>query len=178
MTAGGLAILYGLAYSLDIHTISFFIGIQVAQGIFQSTGWPGLVPVMGNWFGKSKRGLIMGLWNTHTSVGNIMGTLIAGAFVTTNWGLSFIVPGIFIAAVGLLFFFFLVVDPKDLEEEEGGKVEVKEEEGAGPRLEAGHEDRAVSLLGALKIPGVLEFSLCLFFAKLVRSELLYIHMCG
>jgi OPA family glycerol-3-phosphate transporter-like MFS transporter 1/2 len=30
------------------------------------------------------------------------------------------------------------------------------------------EDQAVSLLGALRIPGVVEFSLCLFFAKLVR----------
>jgi OPA family glycerol-3-phosphate transporter-like MFS transporter 1/2 len=162
--AGGLAILYGLAYSLEIRAISFFIAVQVAQGLFQSTGWPGLVPVMGNWFGKSKRGLIMGLWNTHTSVGNIVGTLIAGAFVTTNWGLSFIVPGILIAAVGLLFFFFLVPHPEELrltekEEKEVGEERVKEEV---------QEDQAVSLLGALRIPGVVEFSLCLFFAKLVR----------
>ena len=35
------------------------------------------------------------------------------------------------------------------------------------------EDRAISFAGALKIPGVLEFSLCLFFAKLVSYTFLY-----
>jgi OPA family glycerol-3-phosphate transporter-like MFS transporter 1/2 len=178
---GLLAILYGLAYSFDIHSISFFLGVLVAQGLFQSTGWPGLVPVLGNWFGKSKRGLVMGIWNTHTSVGNIVGTLIAGAFVNTNWGLSFIVPGVLIAGVGLLFFLVLVPSPEDLgikqeeetEEDEKTTEAFKGEVKINGSVEAGgealvREDKAISLLGALKIPGVVEFSLCLFFAKLVR----------
>ena len=42
----------------------------------QSTGWPGVVAVMGNWFGKKRRGLLLGVWNAHTSVGNILGTVI------------------------------------------------------------------------------------------------------
>jgi sugar phosphate permease len=42
----------------------------------QSTGWPGVVAVMGNWFGKKNRGLFLGIWNAHTSVGNILGTAI------------------------------------------------------------------------------------------------------
>lgn len=61
---------------------------------------PGSVP--------ARRGLIMGIWNSHTSVGNILGSLIAGIWVSSAWGLSFIVPGIIIAAVGVLCFFFLV----------------------------------------------------------------------
>jgi len=35
------------------------------------------------------------------------------------------------------------------------------------------EERAISFFGALKIPGVVEFSLCLFFAKLVSYTFLY-----
>ena len=31
---------------------------------------------MGNWFGKKNRGLLMGIWNAHTSVGNILGTAV------------------------------------------------------------------------------------------------------
>lgn len=31
---------------------------------------------MGNWFGKKNRGLFLGIWNAHTSVGNILGTAI------------------------------------------------------------------------------------------------------
>ncbi len=119
----------------------------------------------------------MGIWNTHTSVGNIVGTLIAGAFVNTNWGLSFIVPGILIAGVGLLFFLVLVPSPEDLgikpEEDDKATEADKEEMKVNGSVEAGgeaskHEDKAISLLGALRIPGVVEFSLCLFFAKLVR----------
>lgn len=55
-----------------------------------------------------RRGFIMGIWNSHTSVGNILGSLIAGVFVSSEWGMSFIVPGLIIAATGILCFFFLV----------------------------------------------------------------------
>lgn len=50
----------------------------------------------------------MGVWNSHTSVGNILGSLIAGVFVSSAWGMSFIVPGLIIAATGVICFFFLV----------------------------------------------------------------------
>lgn len=50
----------------------------------------------------------MGLWNSHTSVGNILGSLIAGYWVSSNWGLSFIVPGIIIAVMGVVCFLFLI----------------------------------------------------------------------
>ena len=44
----------------------------------------------------------MGVWNSHTSVGNILGSVIAGAFASYNWGLSFIVPGVIIGTMGLI----------------------------------------------------------------------------
>lgn len=50
----------------------------------------------------------MGIWNSHTSVGNILGSLIAGYWVSSNWGLSFIVPGLIIAAMGIICFLFLI----------------------------------------------------------------------
>ena len=55
-----------------------------------------------------RRGLIMGVWNSHTSVGNILGSIVAGAFVDEAWGWSFIVPGIIIAAMGIIIFIFLI----------------------------------------------------------------------
>ena len=33
---------------------------------------------MANWFGKGKKGLLFGIWNSHTSVGNILGGILAG----------------------------------------------------------------------------------------------------
>lgn len=59
-------------------------------------------------------GLIFGIWNSHTSIGNILGSLIAGYFVETNWGNSFMVPGLIMAVVGFLLFLFLVVYPEDV----------------------------------------------------------------
>ena len=74
----------------------------------------------------------MGIWNSHTSIGNVLGNTIAGAFVEvifgklaslilfqivqinqTNWGLSFMVPGIGIASAGLVMFFLLAPSPED-----------------------------------------------------------------
>lgn len=58
-----------------------------------------------------RRGLVYGLWNSHTYVGNILGSLIAGAFLSKawnyNWGLSFIVPGLIIIGMALLVLLFL-----------------------------------------------------------------------
>ena len=35
------------------------------------------------------RGLIMGIWNSHTSIGNIVGNTIAAVFVEVNAGFLF-----------------------------------------------------------------------------------------
>jgi len=190
--SGIFTFLFGLANNVNIHSLGYFIAIQVILGMFQATGWPGVVSVMANWFGKGRRGMIMGLWNSHTSLGNILGSLIAGAFVTDNWGLSFTVPGIIIASVGFLIFFFLAPTPGDVDmpgwnspsntdpeenEETNPLIEDKEDEGEenNPVLtvDVPREETAIGFVGALRIPGVLEFSFCLFFSKLVSYTFLY-----
>merc|ERR1719154_956313 len=112
--SGIFTFLFGFAYNANIHSLWYLLAIQVSLGMFQATGWPGVVTVMANWFGKGRRGLIMGLWNSHPSLGNILGSLIAGAFVNYNWGLSFTVPGMIIAGVGFLLFIFMVPKPEDV----------------------------------------------------------------
>ncbi|KAG8280970.1 hypothetical protein J6590_068998 [Homalodisca vitripennis] len=59
-------------------------------------------------------GFIFGVWNSHTSIGNILGTVIAGYYVESDWALSFIVPGVIIALMGFINFLFLVPDPMDV----------------------------------------------------------------
>uniref|UniRef100_A0A8C6S693 Glucose-6-phosphate exchanger SLC37A2 n=1 Tax=Neogobius melanostomus TaxID=47308 RepID=A0A8C6S693_9GOBI len=113
LLSGLFTCLFGLGFYWNIHSLTYYAIIQVMNGLAQTTGWPAVVACVGNWFGKGKRGLIMGVWNSHTSVGNILGSLIAGAFVSSAWGLSFIVPGAIIAATGLLCF-CLLVDSKCL----------------------------------------------------------------
>ncbi|NXV53022.1 G6PT3 protein, partial [Uria aalge] len=202
--AGGMVLsglftaLFGLGYFWDIHVLWYFIIVQVCNGLVQTTGWPAVVACVGNWFGKGKRGLIMGIWNSHTSVGNILGSLIAGAWVSSAWGLSFIVPGIIITAMGIVCFFFLVEYPEDvgcsppLHHDAGGVTSNEKDpeavtsnegplsisgqssaDGSNSPKEPVEEPEAISFLGALRIPGVVEFSLCLLFAKLVSYTFLY-----
>lgn len=90
------------------------MAVQVVAGVFQSTGWPSVVAIMANWFGKGKRGLVMGVWNAHTSLGNILGTVIAAACLQYGWGYAFIVPGLLICAMGVIVWAFLVVQPSDV----------------------------------------------------------------
>ncbi|XP_008575559.1 PREDICTED: sugar phosphate exchanger 2 [Galeopterus variegatus] len=141
-----------------------------------------------------RRGLIMGVWNSHTSVGNILGSLIAGVWVNGHWGLSFIVPGAITAAMGIITFLFLIEYPEDVDcsppQHNNGPDDDQdnsEDTGIGPysnrenslettprcSKEPCAEPTAISFLGALKIPGVIEFSLCLLFAKLVSYTFLY-----
>ncbi|XP_030077622.1 glucose-6-phosphate exchanger SLC37A2 isoform X2 [Microcaecilia unicolor] len=202
LLSGAFTALFGLGYYWNIHNIWFFIFAQILNGLAQTTGWPSVVSCMGNWFGKGKRGLIMGIWNSHTSVGNILGSLIAGAFVTKAWGLSFIVPGIIVAIMGVICFFFLIEYPEDVgcslpqhneetekdeetpplppssstEEIYNGSLRSRvnsTNHASSDDLVLHEQPAAISFLGALRIPGVVEFSLCLLFAKLVSYTFLF-----
>merc|ERR1712076_95840 len=80
---------------------------------------------MGNWFGKGKRGLIMGVWNSHTSFGNIIGSLIAAQYADTDWALSFVIPGVMIFVMGLVVYLTIVPHPEELgyeQSENGGEL--------------------------------------------------------
>ena len=159
---------------------------------------------MANWFGKGgKRGLIMGIWNSHTSIGNIIGALLAGTFVNYNWGLSFLVPGLMMCGVSLLIFLCLVPEPSvvgihppkqrssllptESSVTTAPAVGVKRSPSSSRLIDSAYESdsdpgslpilpcdgKPISFTGALRIPGVIEFSLCLFFAKLVSYTFLF-----
>uniref|UniRef100_A0A8C8SJN4 Solute carrier family 37 member 1 n=1 Tax=Pelusios castaneus TaxID=367368 RepID=A0A8C8SJN4_9SAUR len=182
LTAGMLAsglftAMFGLGYFYNIHNLWFYMMAQIANGLVQTTGWPSVVTCIGNWFGKGRRGLIMGIWNSHTSVGNILGSLIAGYWVSTCWGLSFVVPGVIIACMGIVCFLFLIERKYDpamqclLPDRENCTVPLNHNTAVNG--EGGNSMSAISFIGALRIPGVIEFSLCLLFAKLVSYTFLF-----
>lgn len=177
---GVFTALYGVGYWANIHLFYYYLIVQMLAGLFQSTGWPSVVAVVGNWFGKKKRGLIMGIWNAHTSLGNITGSVIASVMLKYGWGWSMVVPGFGILFVGLVLFFFLPVSPEavgaSIDDDELSLSSPKKEgdELAVPLLNINSDHRnAVGFLEAWRIPGVASFSLCLFFSKLVAYTFLY-----
>ncbi|XP_043715266.1 putative glycerol-3-phosphate transporter 4 [Telopea speciosissima] len=186
--------LFGMGYFWSIHVFWFYLVMQMLAGLFQATGWPSVVAVIGNWFGKRKRGLIMGIWNAHTSVGNISGSLLAASVLQHGWGWSFILPGALIILGGIMIYLFLAAYPEDvflpcphgLHSQSKGDAVCKDEEAQMPKgnmVEAetsslsrgGSMSRgsAVGLIEALFIPGVIPFAMCLFFSKLVAYTFLY-----
>uniref|UniRef100_A0A0V0J8V3 Sugar phosphate exchanger 2 n=1 Tax=Schistocephalus solidus TaxID=70667 RepID=A0A0V0J8V3_SCHSO len=210
LLSGVTTALFGLGYFLDLHQLPFYLIAQTLAGFVQSSGWPAVVTCMGNWFGKGRRGLVLGLWNSHTSLGNILGGLLAGIFVESAWGWSFVVPGALIGLMGILVFFFLIPSPEDAGLQTSMSSEVKnyqtlvssqqqseenktENEISGVKEAEDYEETssetqtlipststtsrdhvvAISFCGALAVPGVVEYSLCLFFVKSVSYTFLF-----
>ncbi|XP_038988231.1 putative glycerol-3-phosphate transporter 5 isoform X1 [Phoenix dactylifera] len=189
---------FGMGYWWGVHRLGFFLAVQIVSGLFQSIGWPCVVAVVGNWFGKSKRGLIMGLWASHTSVGNILGSVLASSVLEFGWGWSFVLPGVLIIVVGALVFAFLVVDPRDLgfespameiemndagngvvesavetDGEDVGLLESEEKSGLDSREADLESKAAIGFLEAWRLPNVAPYAFCLFFSKLVAYTFLY-----
>lgn len=237
LLTGALLYAFGMAFYLNIHSMSYFVIVQILSGAIQTTGWPSVVSCIGNWFDHSSRGAIFGLWNANTNLGNISGAVIAGYFAERSWGLSFMVPGFITMAASVLVFFFLVPKPEDVGlspikslqsncldssdnrshrdediEEALSRISpdvydnsranrrkpqrvtqeaqsiVSELEDSQTLVNSEHsplissspepeiqicDNHSVSFWNCLKIPGVIEYSLCLGFAKLVSYTFLY-----
>lgn len=167
--------LFGMGYFWNIHEFWFYLSMQMIAGMFQATGWPSVVAVIGNWFGKRKRGLIMGVWNAHTSVGNISGSLLAASVLDYGWGWSFLVPAALIVVGGLIVFLFLAPYPEDVGFSGGvdEEAQMNKCEDCGVNRQGSVNRKGVGLVEACMIPGVIPFALCLFFSKLVAYTFLY-----
>ncbi|KAG8198313.1 hypothetical protein JTE90_021564 [Oedothorax gibbosus] len=199
LLSGLFTYLFGLAFYLNIHSLTFFIVVQVIAGAVQCTGWPGVVACVGNWFSKGRRGLIFGVWKAHMYVGNILGAYVAGHFVAQNWGLSFIIPGAIVGVVGFVLFLFLVPHPEDVDCASTDHHNASKNQSSDMFVPNGNEihatcvtlpqpgekspltsksnssqhKNAITFWEAVRIPGVIEFSLCLFFSKLVSYTFLF-----
>eukprot|EP00941_MAST-03F_sp_MAST-3F-sp1_P000403 g403.t1 len=210
--------LVGLAYYLENHSFLFFMVIYSLNGAFQSIGWPAVVGIVGKWYGTHERGLVMGIWNAHTSVGNILGSVIGTAALSfplwtgelaqhgSAWPSAFIVTGFMMAVAALIVVIFLVADPRTIglpggelentvEQDENRAALLQNEGDSSSELENctdtttlsnpsnaspppppcdSSANRAYStFIQALCIPGVVEYSISLFFCKLVAYTFLF-----
>lgn len=93
---------------------SFYVALMVLNGLVQSVGWPCVVAVMGSWFGQGSRGLVLGLWSSCQSVGNIVGALIVSVVLDYGYEYAFLVTSSLTLACAFLVFFGLVPTPREL----------------------------------------------------------------
>ncbi|HHD2717642.1 MFS transporter [Clostridium perfringens] len=93
----------GLAFSTQVW---MFVILMIFNGIFQSMGAPACHIVIGKWFKKDQRGLVMSTWNTsHNIGGGLVGPLSAMALFTfgaNNYRSLFLVPAVIAVIIALI----------------------------------------------------------------------------
>jgi sugar phosphate permease len=65
--------LLGLGGQCQIESLSYYYFTFFLIGLFSSILWPSMIHILGNWFSKTNRGLIIGAWATCANMGNIVG---------------------------------------------------------------------------------------------------------
>ncbi|XP_057588012.1 sugar phosphate exchanger 3 isoform X6 [Hippopotamus amphibius kiboko] len=90
---------------LHFYSKGLYCSLWIVNGLLQSTGWPCVVAVMGNWFGKAGRGVVFGLWSACASVGNILGACLASSVL--QYGYEYSLAYACLKLVNYSFFFWL-----------------------------------------------------------------------
>ncbi|KAM6203036.1 sugar phosphate exchanger 3 [Rhynchocyon petersi] len=163
----------------------FYCSLWIINGLLQSTGWPCVVAVMGNWFGKAGRGVIFGLWSACASVGNILGACLASSVLQYGYEYAFLVTASVQFAGGVVVFFGLLVSPEEIGLPGVEGEEAAEEDSHRPLINgAENEDdydpnysiqegsatitqvKAISFSQACCLPGVIPYLVSLIQDKL------------
>lgn len=186
---------------LKIYNVYLYCALWVLNGLLQSAVWPCVVAVMGNWFGKSGRGFIFGLWSACASVGNILGAFLASSVLKYGYEYAFLVTSVVQFAGGIMVFFGLLTSPKEVglsSESETGLGPVETDSDSHRPLISDEEDevevevyaqrdhsiqqqdeptpqppRAIGFCQAFCLPGVLPYSLAYACLKLVNYSFFF-----
>uniref|UniRef100_A0A8C5L6P9 Sugar phosphate exchanger 3 n=1 Tax=Jaculus jaculus TaxID=51337 RepID=A0A8C5L6P9_JACJA len=175
---------------LHFYNTWLYCSLWIVNGLLQSTGWPCVVAVMGNWFGKAGRGVVFGLWSACASVGNILGAFLASSVLQYGYEYAFLVTASVQFAGGIVIFFGLLVSPEEIGLP-GIEAEENLEDSHRPLINgAENEDeydpnysiqensaappvKAISFCQACCLPGVIPYSLAYACLKLVNYSFFF-----
>ncbi|XP_036616139.1 sugar phosphate exchanger 3 [Trichosurus vulpecula] len=175
---------------LHFYNKGFYCSLWILNGLLQSTGWPCVVAVMGNWFGKAGRGVIFGLWSACASVGNILGACLASSVLQYGYEYAFLLTASVQFAGGIIIFFGLLISPEEIglpgiEEEESSEddpcrplINSADSEDREPNysiqeVSTIHQPKAISFYQAACLPGVMLYSLAYACLKLVNYSFFF-----
>lgn len=158
-----------------------YVVFWCATGLLQSTGWPTVVAVIGNWFGKSSRGLVMGFWGASPSIGNIVGAYVVAGVLHYGYQYAFLVPACMTFVGGIIVYFSLIPSPRDVglpdaEEDELTPQEeplLRKDASVGVERTISQRPDAIGFCSAFCLPGVLAYSLAYACLKLVNYSFFF-----
>ena len=96
--------------SFDINDRIYLYIAMFFHGFFFSPVTPALIEVMGKWYDKEGRGMIMGFWASNDDFGIIIGLQLGHHlfhFYNFEWETYFYITGCIMLLFGLYNFFFL-----------------------------------------------------------------------
>ncbi|GIY27424.1 glucose-6-phosphate exchanger SLC37A2 [Caerostris darwini] len=163
-------VVLGLSNLWQIAEIHFFYMSIILYAAAQSTAWPVLLNTATHWYAGKRNGLFFSLWNTHRYVGSIVGILITSAYIEGVWGTAFFIPAVFVAIIAIVVFLFFIAHPVDLSFMDELSTSDSKTEELPPWLD---NRRTIEFVEALKVPGVVEFSACMFFSRMVSFFFLF-----
>lgn len=168
--------------------------LKIFNGTCQSCGWAINLVIMSNWFPRIGRGLLIGVWGCNTSVGDVIGQQVYKIVAAdkNHWGHALWIVAGLVFTMGGLTLILLVEEPKDVGLDlVDDKINVIERNKEDPTTDINKTSVITSSTGAcqvsscenprkkirfwdaFKIPGILEFSVSMFFGKLVMNAMFY-----
>uniref|UniRef100_A0A2K6UZ64 Solute carrier family 37 member 3 n=1 Tax=Saimiri boliviensis boliviensis TaxID=39432 RepID=A0A2K6UZ64_SAIBB len=156
---------------LHFYNTWLYCCLWIVNGLLQSTGWPCVVAVMGNWFGKAGRGVVFGLWSACASVGNILGACLASSVL--QYGYEVVAVAVVLGLSG-------IEAEENFEEDShrplinGGENEDEYEPNYSIQDNSSvAQVKAVSFYQACCLPGVIPYSLAYACLKLVNYSFFF-----
>ncbi|TKR87280.1 hypothetical protein L596_011699 [Steinernema carpocapsae] len=162
-----------LPHFTHFYSIPFYMITYLGFGVFQACGWPNELVIMSNWFGESNRGLLMGIWSSCQSIGNIFGAMVISFTLPMGYEYSFVANSAFIFFGGILFYF--LIDPAPKESRLRREVENVEENSSDDEDDVVRQPRQpidnhapITIWEALCLPNVAPYCLCNACLKFVN----------
>jgi sugar phosphate permease len=167
-TCGGLlsaACSTAMAFSGSYHA---FLLLQIGNGIGQGCGWSSCLKMLGAWFSRRERGVVMAWWGTCYVLGGFLATVFA-TYVATQapiataleWRRGFLFPAVILTAAAVFFGNRTRSAPAD-----AGVPAASPPEPANTSEESGWWTTA-------KNPKILTLAGMYFFLKITRYSLLF-----
>ena len=107
-------LMISFGYIWGIRGLWWYIIWFSANGLFQAVGWPLNVAVMGYWFPRKGRGVLMGIWTTCSNIGDITGLWLAqicNDVLGMSWMWTYFVAACIVAFLGIMYLLLMIPHP-------------------------------------------------------------------
>ncbi|XP_065659889.1 sugar phosphate exchanger 3-like [Hydra vulgaris] len=147
----------------------YYYSLSVANGLFQSIGWPVTVAIMGNWFISGD--ILYGIWGGSGNFGRIIGSCIINYSLNYNCYYGGLLNSSLLICGGVIVFFCLITYPNQVGLDERNLTNIRNNENKNHANV--HIKKAVGFRKAFLMPGVPSYALSFFFVKMVNEISLF-----